>query len=80
MKCTLCGRPTPKASGFCKFCVEKYVDKVLLKQAEARMKNAETDGFLTQEQMLAELGLEGSELDEVDVDAIHQITIQYLQF
>ena len=67
MECSLCGRPIPKASTFCKFCVEKFDDEVLLTEADARMKKAETGGLLTEEQMLAELGIEVSELDDVDV-------------
>jgi hypothetical protein len=32
------------------------------------MKKAETDGLLTEEQVLAELGIDASEIDDVDVD------------
>ena len=48
--------------------VEMLEDYSLFFEAEKRMKKAEKDGFISHEQVLKELGLSETALDEVEVD------------
>jgi antitoxin StbD len=49
--------------------IEMLEDYALFFEAEKRMKNAVSKGFISQEQILNELGIRESDLDdEVDVD------------
>jgi len=48
--------------------VEMLEDYVLFFEAEQRLKNAEAEGFISGEQVLDDLGINETELDDVDVD------------
>jgi hypothetical protein len=48
--------------------IELLEDSVLFFEAERRMRNAEADGFISHEQMLNSLGINESELANVNAD------------
>ncbi len=48
--------------------VEMLEDYALYFEAEVRLRNAEAEKLLSHEQMLASLGIQESELNDVDVD------------
>ena len=48
--------------------MELLSDHILLQEAEKRMASADSSELLTQEEMMAELGVSPEDLDDIDVE------------
>ena len=48
--------------------MELLSDQILLKEAETRMSNTDDDDLLTQDEMMAELGISKEDLEDIDVE------------
>ena len=48
--------------------MELLSDQILLKEAETRMSNTDDSEMLTQDEMMAELGISKEDLDDIDVE------------
>ena len=48
--------------------MELLSDQILLKEAETRMSNTDDNEMLTQDEMMAELGISKEDLEDIDVE------------